>query len=1671
MHILLPLRKQGIIQLAIAVICSIQLHAQAPVAAFTASVTDGCAPLQVSLTNASTGVISCQWVFGNSNSSTLLNPSTVYNNPGTYTITLIVTGTGGQKDTATAAINVVSDPIADFTAVINGQCAGTNTVQFTNTSQFSASYIWDFGDGSTSNAINPAHTYTIAGTFAVKLIAVSQYGCQGLVTKNSFVTIHPLPVIAFSTSVTSSCSITTPFNFTSSGNNISVWNWNFGDGTTSSVQNPVHQYSATGTYPVSLIVTSSLGCSDTLIKPNYITIGNSLVPSFTMNDSAGCGPLTINFTSTVPNATSWTWNFGDGTTSVTPNTSHTYTTPGNYTISLAVTTQSGCNGSVSYPNLVTVDGLPTGNFTVSNDSGCAPYGAVFTFTGSGASTYNWTFGNGSAGTGNPVTANYTNAGVYNVSVTAVSANGCTASTTVNNAVTVLKPAGNFIATPRAGCPGTTVQFTHSGSAANIVSWQWNFGDGTSSTLQNPIKTYNTIGNYNVFLVVTNSFGCKDTSYRGSYIKITSGAVAYTPPDTIMVCQAGSVTLLDPSTGSNSWNWNFGNGTTSTLQNPAVTYNTPGFYTVTLTTSMPGGCSQTFNPFAIIQVIPYSPFPVQINTTTTCKPYGVTFNIATPNINVYAWDFGDGSTSSQASPLHYYANAGTYTVTLTMTVGAGCIETAATTVTVGHANPILASQTDACINTTVNFTCTNASAFNYMNWNFGNALVAGGSNVATSYSSAGNYTVQLITVDTAGCRDTFPLSITISDPIAAFSNNPVHVCLGNAVSFSNLSQNSSSWSWDFGDGITDTTFAPSHTYAAAGTYTVVLSATENTCTHTVTLPAAVSVEDPQVNFTAIPNGQCLPVTVSYTSTTPGAVSWLWHFGDGDTSILANPVHQFNTGPAGPVILTVTDMYGCNKSVSQANINYFAASASSSSAGGCAPLTISFTDLSQQAIAWFWDFGDGTTSSQQNPSHTYISDGIYSVMLVCTFPGNCTDTILYNGMITINTPDADFFTPTQAGCSPSQISFVNQSNDASTYLWNFGDGTTSANLNPDHIYNIPGVYTITLVATNASGCVDSLVRPDYISIPGTYTQFSLSGISNCQDSEVSFNDSSINASVWAWDFGDGNIGNTQNPVHVYQDTGSYIVTLITQDSIGCSSSYTYPMSLVINPVPRASGYSSILSGCEPLPLQFNNTSNGALSYQWELGDGTTSVLDSPPHIYTTAGNYIPRLIATNNYGCKDTFDLAPIEVLPTPLPAFTSDTIWGCVGSTIQFNDLTMNASNPTWYWDFGFTNSTVQNPAITFVTPGIYNVIFTITSDNGCTNTVSQNAYIEIFDSIPPSETPVYSVSVVDDTSIDITFENLPVKDFGKYSIYRYNASTSAYQLIQVLNRNTINLANTLTYRDTGLDTKNNSYTYRIQTTDLCDYELPFNNLEEYSSINVTAVTASTNLYVSWTPYTGCTFSEYEIYRRQEPNGTFQLIGTVDSSTLEFLDTTLYCPYVYTYRILAKSLCGRNYSAWSDTSSARPENPMANQQVELTKTTVINNKQTLTEWQPPAILPNRVSAYMVLRGIDGNTAAPYTLLPAFATSYMDDSVDINAHSYSYFIISVNDCDLQGIISREGKSILLDGFWSNYQTFLKWTPYEKWPSGVQQYIIEKLQDDGSWLPVKSTFGTETNTVLDE
>ena len=382
---------------------AIFMHADGQtIASFSASPTSGCAPLTVDFTNSSIQANSFYWDFGNGNTSVLPNPTTAYLASGLYTVTLIATNTlTGQKDTLVAAnyINIIAPPNTSFTASPLSGCAYDNLITFNNTTTGGVSYIWDFGDGNSSVATNPTHSYSSPGTYTVKLIATNGQGCNKISIQSNYITIAPSPNVSFTSDYTSTCDINQVFSFTGSGTGVTSWFWDFGDGNTSTIQNPIHTYSSSGNYNVMLIASNSFGCTDTAYVPNYIYIGTSLIPSYTVNNNIGCGSLSAHFNCTVANGSNWLWNFGDGSpTSTLQNPVHNYTAPGTYNITLTVTTTSGCNGTKTFNNAIIIDPVPVANFTASQVNPCNPYLWHFTNLSSGGTNYLWEFGDGTIAT-------------------------------------------------------------------------------------------------------------------------------------------------------------------------------------------------------------------------------------------------------------------------------------------------------------------------------------------------------------------------------------------------------------------------------------------------------------------------------------------------------------------------------------------------------------------------------------------------------------------------------------------------------------------------------------------------------------------------------------------------------------------------------------------------------------------------------------------------------------------------------------------------------------------------------------------------------------------------------------------------------------------------------------------------------------------------------------------------------------------------------------------------------------------------------------------------------------------------------------------------------------------------------------------------------------------------
>ena len=424
---------------------------------------------------------------------------------------------------------IASYMFADFSASPLSGSAPLD-VQFTDQSIGSvSSYLWDFGDGTTSTVKNPSHQYATVGSYSVSLkVSYGSYSNTEIKNNLIIVTEAPKPTADFTASpLTGNTPLSVQFTSRTSGT-ITNYYWEFGDGETSGKTNPTHIYSSQGTWTVTLTVTGPGGTA-TKTRSNYIT---TQIPEptadFTATPTSGTTPLAVQFTSkTTGTVTSYSWNFGDGATSSQTNPSHTYTSAGAWTVTLTITGPGG-SASKTRPNYITtLDPIPvpTADFTAAPIIGTTPLAVQFTNQTTGSITsYAWNFGDGTTSTQANPSHTYTTAGSWTVTLT-VTGPGGTANKTKSNYITtqVPAPAVDFTATPTSGTTPLAVQFT-SQTTGSVTSYAWNFGDGTTSTQANPSHTYTNAGSWTVTLTVAGPGGTA-TKTSDNYIS-TEAPVHY-----------------------------------------------------------------------------------------------------------------------------------------------------------------------------------------------------------------------------------------------------------------------------------------------------------------------------------------------------------------------------------------------------------------------------------------------------------------------------------------------------------------------------------------------------------------------------------------------------------------------------------------------------------------------------------------------------------------------------------------------------------------------------------------------------------------------------------------------------------------------------------------------------------------------------------------------------------------------------------------------------------------------------------------------------------------------------------------------------------------------------------------------------------------------------------------
>jgi|GEM_PF-275169 len=509
-----------------------------PVANFTANVTSGETPLTVQFNDTSSGSpASWVWDFDNNGTidSTEQNPIYTYTEAGNYTVNLTVKNSVGSNSTVKKDYITVSKtstpaepPVAAFIADVTSGTAPL-TVNFTDQSTGSpTSWLWDFGDGTNATEQNVSHTYTSAGNYTVNLTVANEEGNDSEVKTEYIIVSEPLsgvPVANFTANRTSGTApLAVKFTDASTGT-VSSYAWDFdNDGTVDSTeQNPVYTYAAAGTYTVNLTVTGPEG-SDSEVKTGYIDVSSpspsKLVAAFSASPTSGKVPLKVAFTDTSTGSpTSWFWKFGDGSKSYLQNPTHKYSKAGVYTVNLTVKNDEGKN-TVTKTEYIKVIAKPVANFTSSVTSGKAPLKVAFTDTSTGSPTsWKWDFGDGSKSYLQNPTHKYSKIGSYTVNLTVKNAKGSNTVTKTEYIKVVTKPVADFSATPTSGKAPLTVEFTDN-STGVPTAWKWSFGDGTTSTEQNPEHQYLQGGSYKVILTVSNVVG-SSTVTKKNYIKVTT----------------------------------------------------------------------------------------------------------------------------------------------------------------------------------------------------------------------------------------------------------------------------------------------------------------------------------------------------------------------------------------------------------------------------------------------------------------------------------------------------------------------------------------------------------------------------------------------------------------------------------------------------------------------------------------------------------------------------------------------------------------------------------------------------------------------------------------------------------------------------------------------------------------------------------------------------------------------------------------------------------------------------------------------------------------------------------------------------------------------------------------------------------------------------------------------
>ncbi len=724
----------------------------------------------------------------------------------------------------------------------------------------------------------------------------------------------------------------------------------------------------------------------------------------------------------------------------------------------------------------------------------------------------------------------------------------------------------------------------------------------------------------------------------------------------------------------------------------------------------------------------------------CVNSPITFSSVYRGAGSFRWDFGDGTTAEGQRPNHQFDTEGTYTVRLSVESEVGCAATRERQVNI-LSPPVLAfapDVTDACAPFTVRFTNASTGSDLRYEWDFGNGQVSNEEGPPPIEFLQGTrdtqYVVKLRAYNTCGDKRIFDTIQVRALPIAEFGTNVDDGCAPLKISFANTSIGSpDTYQWDLGNGVFSVDSLPGQQTYFNDTdsilyYPVSLevgnecgrdTAFDTILVHPKNITAFIDLDT---------TSGCQPFTVRFESyATPGAAV-RWEFGDGSTSAQADAVHTFDSSGLFTVWQYADN--GCSTDSTEVQIDVLPQPeiAMEVPTAACIGEPVRFVNRSPRAAVTLWDFGDGTTSNALSPSHIYDSAGTYTVRLLIYSADNGCPAEDSTTIVILARPEAELAADATNGCPPLRVCFTNLSKDAQLFEWNFGDGNTSTEVAPCHVFTEPGRHLVRLRSVDPNGCYSDSAQVEVLVYEAPEARIEPVAPIHCGlPDTLQISNLSSGATGYQWTLTDGQLSGRTNPLFVFDQEGTVDLQLIVSNSFGCAD--TVVTSRTSYPVPLIDFDPPEVSGCAPVTVQFGNYTQQADSYQWFFGNRDTSTEFEPTVVFDQAGVYSARLIAGYKNACFDTLDREnSVEILPTAL----ADFVWTEVPNeqgTVAFTNLSENAIS--YEWDFGDGSfSAEEDPVHQYNRNALdeagWEVILYAFNGNGCIDTARTEVGPELF---------------------------------------------------------------------------------------------------------------------------------------------------------------------------------------------------------------------------------------------------------------------------------------------------------------------------------------------------------